>query len=429
MSDTPDTLGLIEPPPETPRRRLKRRYFVAVGAALAAGGVAVTLGPAAPWFVEHFANNQRVWRLGQLHVEGVSGGWIGDLRVERLALEDSDGVWVEARDVALNWRPFDMFGGVRIDSAHAGVIDVLRQPILSERRPPSRASMDVLIDHIRVDELHIAEAVFDQDARFTLDLGLRVRDKTLDQIALDLRRTDSDIDHALVHYDAESADAFSVDIEGQAGGVLAAALGVPERAVRLTGTGEGDITAGAAHFEGAIGPDELTRGETRWTATGWSLEADTRLDLLPATQTLARRIGASVSLQASGARHGAFTAHAQTPFLAIDLGGVLDDEFALDGPARFTASTQRLSDIARETPFEFGAATLTGELRRANGTTAIRAELDARDIDALGRRARFSGPVEASLTPDRFTLESDLRAPPGIARPLRQCARNSDHEL
>jgi|CXWL01.1.fsa_nt_gi translocation and assembly module TamB len=413
MNDTPDTLGLIEPPPETPRKRRKRRYVVAAGAALAAGGIVVTLGPAAPWFVEEFANNQRIWRLGRLQIEGVSGNWIGNLSVRKLSLEDSDGVWAEARDVSLDWRPLDLFGGLHIDSAHAGAIEILRQPILTEKRPPGRAGMDVLIDAIRVDDLHIAEAAFGEEARFSVDLGLRVREQTLDQLALDLQRLDSDADRALVRYDIEQVEALSVDVEGDAGGILTRVLGVPEQSVRLSASGDGDAQTGGARFDGALGDAELARGALRWTPTGWSIEGGARLDLLPATSTIAERIGANVALNATGARHGAFTAHAETPFLALDLGGSLDEDYALDGPARFTASTQRLSDIARESPFELGAATLTGELRRDEDAFAIRADLDARQIDALGRRARLTGPVQASLNPDRFTAEADLRAPQG----------------
>ena len=415
MSDETHTAGLIEEPPEPPRKRGRRRVVAAIGAVVAAGGVAITIGPAAPWFVERFADNQRIWRLGTLHLEGVSGDWIGAMHVDYLALEDSDGVWVEARDVSLDWRPFDLFNGVRIDSAHAASISVLRQPILTERKPPTGASVDAYIEGVRVDDLHLAEAVLGEEAHFALSLGLSVEDKGLSKLDLGLRRTDSDADRALITYDVSHAESLSADVEGDAGGVLSRLLGVPERSVRLSASGEGDPNVGSAQFEGAIDGDELARGLARWTETGWSIETNARLDVLPQTQDIAQRVGASVTLEARGARRGAFTAHAETPFLAIDLGGAIDDDFELDGPARFTASTNRLSDIAHESPFDLGAAALTGELRRLNGTTAIQAQLDAREIDALGRRARLAGPLEASLTADRFALEADLRAPAGVA--------------
>ena len=82
----------------------------------------------------------------------------------------------------------------------------------------------------------------------------------------------------------------------------------------------------------------------------------------------------------------------------------------------------RVSDIAREAPFEFGASRLEGELRRARGTTAIRGTLHAEEIDALGQRTSVSGPVQAALSRERFVLSGDLRTP-GEAPPLFARAR------
>src|SRR5690606_26111330 len=122
------------------------------------------------------------------------------------------------------------------------------------------------------------------------------------------------------------------------------------------------------------------------------------------------------------ARLGAFTARAETPFLAVDINGELNQERELIGPARIVATTERASAIARESPFELGAARFEGELRRARGTTAIRGALDAQEIDALGQSVRLRGPAEAALTQARFTLTSELQAAEG-AGPLFVNAR------
>src|SRR5262249_8712352 len=160
--------------------------------------------------------------------------------------------------------------------------------------------------------------------------------------------------------------------------------------------GDGDINAGNAHVEAAIGDVSVLNGRTEWGASAWSAEGDARLDALPALTTLAERIGPSVSFNLTGApQPRTFTAHAETPFLAVALDGALDEDSELAGPARIVATTSRLSHVARESPFELGAARLEGELRRARGTTAIRATLDAQEIDALGRRTALTGPVEA----------------------------------
>lgn len=398
---------------EAPKqRRWRRPLAYAAAGVLTATGVAVALGPAAAWIVDNLGDGQRVWRLGRIKIDGVSGGWLGALHAEHVSIEDEDGVWLEAENVALDWRPQNLlFGGVRINAASASSIVVLRQPALLERRPSSGAGMDIFIGDLNVETLSLAEPVLGEAATFAAALALDVRDKSLEGLNLALRRTDSDADRVIAVYRPDEAYELSIDIEGAAGGVLSRALGVPEQHVRAAASGAGDTQTGEARYAATIGETQLLAGAARWTPATWAADARAQLDLLPALQTLARRIGPSASIDISGERVGRFAARAETPFLTLDLQGELNEERELVGPAMFVAETSRLSDIARESPFALGPARLEGELRRARGTIAIRAALDAREIDALGRRIRLTGPVNASLTEGRFHLAGDLRAP------------------
>ncbi len=96
-----------------------RRWLAAYASALAVTtGVAVAIGPGAAWIVDHVADGQRAWRLGRLKVDGVSGLWLGALHADTVTIADDAGIWLEARDVDLDWRPFDLFAGiVRLDQA------------------------------------------------------------------------------------------------------------------------------------------------------------------------------------------------------------------------------------------------------------------------------------------------------------------------
>ncbi|MGH6950176.1 MAG: translocation/assembly module TamB domain-containing protein [Vitreimonas sp.] len=402
----------ISPAPEPKRRRLRRRWIAcAAGGALVVTAVVVALGPGAPWLIDRI-DGQRIWRLGRIDVDGVAGAWLGALRAEHVSIADEDGVWIEARDVSIDWRPQDiLFGAVRIDRARAATIAVLRRPTLLERRPSGDVDFDVRIGDVRVDTISVAEPVFGEAATFTARFSLDLREQSLQGLELDLQRTDSDADHFVALYRPDEDYALQLDALGAPGGILARALGVPEQGVRATASGAGDMHTGQASYSASIGDAPWLAGAAGWTPERWSTEARAQLDLLPQLRTLARRIGSSVELNASGERVGAFTARAETPFLAVDLSGELDEEHRLTGPARFTATTQRVSDIAREAPFTLGPARLEGELRRARGTTAIRGTLHAEEIDALGQRTSLSGPVQAALTAERFVLTGDLRAP------------------
>ena len=400
--------------PAAPKPKLKRWRkwaYVASGVALA-GGMFVALGPAAPWVVDELADGQRVWRLGRITVDGVSGSWLGNLRAERISIADEEGVWLEASNLALDWRPQDiLFGAVRI---RAGQIDSLvmhRQPRLLEKRPSSGATIDVFLGDVRVNEIILDEAAFGEAAAFTAQLGFTFEDRSVDALNIELRRTDSDADRLIVAYSPDENYELNLDAASAPGGIFARALGVAEEGISATAVGTGDAQTGAARYQAQIGAAQLLQGEASWTPTTWTAAGQAQFDILPRLETLTRRIGDSAQFTANGDRVGAFSARAQTPFLAVEISGELDEERELVGPARFTATSERLSNIAFEAPFELGATRLEGELRRARGTTAIRGTLDAQQIDALGQRVRLTGPVEASLNAERFALTSDLRAP------------------
>ena len=415
-------------PPPPPKRRRHGLIFSAAGAAILLTGAAIGVGPAAPMVVDHFADGARIWRLGNLEVENVTGSWLGNLRAARITIADEDGVWIEANDVALAWSPQDILGGtVRLRAVDAAGIIVHRQPTLAAPRPPSGASFDIDIAALNVDRIEITEPVIGERADFTLDLALQLEDKALQGLDLTLQRTDSDADRIVAVYGVGDDYAIHVDAAGEPGGIIARLLGVPGDAVRANARGEGDAQTGAAALRATIGEQQLLAVAWNWTPERWNLtEANAQLDRLSATQTLAQRIGPNVSLIASGTHAGAFEAHAETPFLALDIQGALDEDCNVIESAPFVATTQNLSDIARESPFALGAARLEGELRRARSTTAIRATLDAQSVDALGQRTRLAGPVNASLTADRFALDADLRAPAQTAPLFAQARLRTD---
>ncbi|MGE0596861.1 MAG: translocation/assembly module TamB domain-containing protein [Hyphomonadaceae bacterium] len=406
-----------------PRFR-KRTMALAAGAALVSGGAVIALGPAAPSIVDGAADGRRVWRLGALDVDGVSGSWLGGLRAERVTLTDEQGVWLEATNLTLNWRPQDLlFGRVTIDAAAAQHVAILREPILSERRPSSGASIDVRIAALNLAQIDIAQQAMGEASRFSAALELDLQEQALNTLDLTLNRLDDpEADRALVTYRSDDAYVLRVDIAGAPGGVLSRILGVPEQNVRIEAAGDGDLQTGDAAFSGAIGDQPLLSGVTQWTPTRWSTEGAARLDLLPGLQSIAARIGPRATLNASGLRAGAFSARATTPFLAVTLDGAVDENYELDGPAQVVATANRLSDIARESPFELGAARFEGELRQTNGVTGVRGALDAQDMQVLGRSVRMSGPVQATLNAERFALEADLAAPQS-ADPLFANAR------
>ncbi|MEZ6024301.1 MAG: hypothetical protein R3C16_13020 [Hyphomonadaceae bacterium] len=395
------------------KRKWRRRLAWAAGGAVVATGVYVALGPAAPGIIDSLADGRRVWRLGTIQIDGVTGTWLGDLHADHISIADDDGIWLEGDDLDLDWRPHDLlFGKVRLDATHVGSLSVLRRPNLLEPRPSSGASFDIRIDALGIERIDLAEPVLGEAATLRANLALNLRGDDLRLLDLDLRRLDSDADRAIVLYRPDGDYALNVDIEGAPGGVIARALNIAEQGVRATARGEGSTETGAAHYQASIGEAPLLSGEASWTADRWRFAADAQLTALPSLNALVKRLGENVALTAQGQRIGAFEAHAETPLLTLDLSGELNEARELVGSTQVAATTEQLSGIARESPFPLGAARFAGELRRARGATAIQGTLSADHVEALGRTVAMSGPVEAALSGHAFTLDGDLAAAP-----------------
>ncbi len=397
---------------EAPRKpRWRRRIALAAGASLIVGGGAIVIGPAAPWIVDHAADGQRVWRLGRIEIDGVRGSWLGNLRAEHVRIADDEGVWIEAEDLALAWRPLDLLtGSFNLSSGSAARIAIARQPVLSEKRPSSGAEFNVRLTGIKVDQIDLAEAVVGQAAQFSAGFELDLHGDDLRLLTLQLTRLDSDADSASILYRPDGDYALDAEVVSAPGGVLARLLGVGEQGFSARALGEGDAQTGRATYAATIGAEPLLNGEAAWTPARWSAQGEAQLSHLPGLETLTQRIGERVALNASGERIGAFEARAETPLLSAEINGVLNAERELVDGAHIVATTQRASAIAREAPIELGAARFEGELRRARGTTAIQGALEAQVDNAFGHRVLFRGPTRAALSDDAFTLSADLSA-------------------
>ncbi|MES1200087.1 MAG: translocation/assembly module TamB domain-containing protein [Pseudomonadota bacterium] len=390
----------------------KHAIAVAAGAAVIVGAIGVAIGPGAAWVVEHGADGQRIWRLGLIKVDGVSGPWLGNLRAAHVTLQDDAGVWFDAHDVELKWRPFDLFGGTfSLDEANLRAVSITRRPVLSPERPSAGANYNLNIGNVHVGQINLAQPVFGVAGQFRADFAMNQHGDRLDQLDLNLARTDSNADHAIARYRRGDVFALHVDVEGARDGLIAHLFDVPDDSVRMSADGRGDQTNGQVQFDSAISQIPLAKGAMRWTERDWSLDTDARLDALPMFDALADRVGKTLSVQAHGMRHGQFTAHADTPYLTLDLAGALNDKAALDGPAHIVAEAKRLSDIAHESPLELGPARFEGELRIDHDTTALSGQLDGREVALLGQTGRLTGRVDAALSSASFTLSGDLRAP------------------
>ena len=209
-----------------------------------ASGVAIGVGPAAAWLVDTFADGISVWRLGKLKIEGVTGPNLGALRAETLTLEDENGVWAEARNIELNWRPSALFvSRVEIATGAIGDLHVLRQPVLGEATKTQGRQIDARIGQLNLQRIALDEAVYGAAAEMRGDVSLTWRAQTLDRFVLHLARQDSDADQANIELQQGVPFTVNAHVRSEPGGIIARAFGVGEHGLKIDAEGEAESTA------------------------------------------------------------------------------------------------------------------------------------------------------------------------------------------
>ena len=152
------------PEPETPRETAKRKrtrrqlaVFIAgcVAAALAllalvgiVGGRMYLLSDSGRGLVTSFVAGKKISRYGRINVEGLSGDLFDDFTLSRVTVTDAKGVWLEARNVRIDWSYLPLitrrFHATEIS---ADVIRLIRRPeVEPSTDPPSPSPLDIDID-------------------------------------------------------------------------------------------------------------------------------------------------------------------------------------------------------------------------------------------------------------------------------------------
>ncbi|MGE3143188.1 MAG: hypothetical protein AB7L65_07680, partial [Hyphomonadaceae bacterium] len=393
----------------TRRRHLRHAAAAAAGAAALAGGGALAFGPLAPWLVQHIGDGQKIWRLGHLSLSGVRGAHLGALHVDHLALADGQGVWAEAEDVSLRWRPFDILrGSVRLDEIEAARLHILRKPALSSPSKSGGPDFDVDLTALHVRRIELDAPAAGVAAIMRLDLGLFVKDDALKRLDLALLRLDAPSDRANIQYRDEHGMRLAAEIVGAREGVFAHLLGNENEALRIDASGQGAAAAGEASLTGRIAERPLIEAALSWRGADWRLRAGAHLAATPVLADLHARFGDALSIEAAGVRNGAFTAHFAAPNLTGALSAEKTDGLALIGPARIVADTRDLHRAAPEILVTAGPAHLEGGLTSQGGRTELNVALTAQDVQTAGQTVSLQGPARVRFSKAGVEGRADL---------------------
>ncbi len=354
-----------------------------------------------------------------LDVTGITGLVPTDLRIAKVEMRDQQGTWLAVDDARASWSFASLFTGrLRIDTAGARKIDVLRPPLPSDTKPSSGGgfSLPIGIDlgQLAVDDLHLGAALGGGvDSHWKLDGSALLTAHEQSRLKLDMARTDgpaakvvADLGFDLDHFTVDG----TIDAEESSkGGVVAALIGRPDlAAVSFKLVAKGGQEKGNATLTVAAGDVMSSTGNAQWHreqgATALSLDVSAVAPGLP-DSPIARLLRKPVTLTGAATLDDAGVLVVKTLTLTadpakLDASGRYDTKHdTLDATTVVTtAESGPLADLAggvtwRNLHVETKAA-LSGLSRKPQGTVTIRGGVDDLTATSLDPRAPPPGHVD-----------------------------------
>ncbi|BDG72817.1 translocation/assembly module TamB domain-containing protein [Roseomonas fluvialis] len=413
-----------------------------------------------------------------LSIEGLTGPLPGRIGVARLAMADDSGAWLEVEDAAI---AFDLMAllrrDLRITSAQARRVALHRLPPATDPPPPPDPDAPLIpalpslpvavhLDRLAIERIELGAPVMGVAAVLTLD-GSASLDAGALAARIDARRIDVPAEARLVLDLAPGADRLvaRLDASEPAGGLLATALGLPDRAARARLSLDGPATGARLDLDVALGEDITLTAQGRVSAApdgaaaaqvelrlaaAQLLPEEVRPAAMPATVTLDAAIDAArrVALRRLVLRvpAGEVTAAGSADFAAETLditarasvGGSAVLGALVPPVARWASlsaevhasGAMRTPRIALDAAVQgFGSdtpalAAALGETPRIALRTALPDRIESLAIDGAALRVTAEGSVGETLDATLRVVAADL-APlvPGLAGGLEAEAR------
>jgi len=254
------------------------RYGIYGALALAIGAVAVlTLTEKGretlAGLISDFASSP-----GQVvRISGLDGIWSGKLRMQSLVLEDADGPWLVARNVAVDWSPFALISKTfQADLVSAERIELARTPKPASRPKEQQGSfsLPVSIDVKRIDlpDIALGPALAGGVASVAAN-GSALVDRSPLRIVSKLNVARSDgrpgsVDGSIDFSPADNVINLDIRASEPQGGIIANLLqlpGEPPVEINVTGSGPAANWQGSGTF--AVDGTVITRVDARHQLT------------------------------------------------------------------------------------------------------------------------------------------------------------------
>ncbi len=344
---------------------------------------------------------------GQVAIEGLSGRVPDRLRLARLTVRDGQGVWLEARDLALDWSPLALLHGqALVHRLEAARLVMARLPT-SEPGPTPAASdtkpftlpVRVTLERLVVDRAELAAPVAGAAAVLALDGAADLPSLEAGTGRLAVRRLDAPGSYTLEATVDPARLNARLALEEPEGGLIARLASLPAiGAIRAAASVDGPRTALATTLDLAAGPLTATaRGTVDLDGSRAALTLTADAPAMRPAEGVAWR---SVGLQAKV--EGPFTAPRATGTLRVD---------ALE------AGGAAVRAIAADLAGDAGQVTLSAAAEgvRIPGPDPALLEAEPLRLQATARLDDPSRPVRFSLAHPALSLSGTARTAGAIS--------------
>jgi translocation and assembly module TamB len=365
-------------------------------------------------FLEARTSGLKIGRLGQLKIEGLSGDIWSVFGVRRLTISDEKGVWLDAADLRVDWRPAELFyRRFHANDIAARQVVVLRRPTLTPKGVSSAAPVSVDLDHVALrlttrPEFSRQAGDFDVSGDYEMArLGGQKGGLTA------ISRLHAG-DHLKLVFDLGRDKTLLLNAEAREanGGALAGALGLsPDRAFDFDAKAHGTISQGAFTVLARSGDATPLKAGGAWNPQGGSAAGDIDLSASTLTDREERMFGADAHFAIVGRKAGAFNdldvkVHSQNLDLTAD--GLADLGKRMTGPAGL-GFTAKVANLSKLTPMPaMGEGRVDGAFHMDANGFAIDGRADVRDLSWLGYRlARVKGPASVGWKRGELSIKAE----------------------
>ena len=251
----------------------RARRFILVLAAVG-GGLLLAVTLALAWINSESGRTWLVGRVGDalapaglsLDVEGLAGSLPQNLAVDRITLEDAEGVWLTLTGLELRWRPWSLLAGrIEVTALRSESIHVMRAPITaaSGAEPSAEPGWPRLLLRTRVAAIDVGRLELGEDllpdgaAAWQIQGQVGATAPEGRRHRLTILRVDGRDDHLTLRVVQDPTGrelTLRLELDEAPGGLLSvAAGGGPDAGLNLKIEGEGPLDDWRGRLAGELG--------------------------------------------------------------------------------------------------------------------------------------------------------------------------------